>query len=1041
MRRMNRPLALGLALFGSGALLAPSSSVRHLTAPAADYGKLALSFEPNRGQSARGTEFVARGEGYSIGLARGTVKLRVRDSGVDLSFPGSRSTAPAEALEPRPGRVNYFIGNDPSKWLTNLPTYARVRYRDLYPGVDLVLYGNQRQLEYDLIARPGVDVGAIALRVDGAERLDLDPSGELLIALSGGTSIRQHRPDIYQVAHGQRRSIEGGYRLTGEHTVAFWTGAYDRELPITIDPVIVYSSAFGGRGEFGDHVAAIAVDGQGNTYVAGRTDSDDFPVSRGAWQSLLKTAGRYDWNAFVAKVDASGSNLEYATYLGGNNIRSHESNSEGALGLAIDGAGNAYITGSTDSTDFPTVNAFQPRMQNDINDGQDGFVTKLNGTGSALIFSTYLGGRNGWSLGAGIVVDSLGNAYVGGATNASQFPATPIGPGTGRGGFVIKFNPAGSVVYSTSLPAGVNSIAVDQVGQVLAAGSTNGPANFPVVNGSTASCLRTSFCLVGFLAKLSASGSQWVYSTLLGGEAEPDAVRTHATSVAVDPAGNAYVAGYTSSSALRTKNAVQPAFSGGESDAFVSSFTPAGALRYATYLGGTGSETAGGTSVGVDAEGNAYIAGSSASTDFPLKRSIVASHPAGPIFSSAGRDGTWTVAGRGLTSSVNALAFDPLRPGVMYAGTVEGVFKSRDAGQTWSAANNGITSNRIDFFITSIAIDPRTPETLYAGTRGGLVFKSVDAGGRWDRVIDVGHSPVIAVDPVAPNVVYAGGSGLYTTIDGGRTWTLTHSGIVRAVAVDGSAQGIVYLIADRVNSLASLYQSSNRGSSWTLVNMPGFESIYRPTALTIDPDDAQVLYVGWFDFDTKRPNGLIKSVDGGAHWTSVFDRGVTAMVFAPRRQEMYVSTVPREPGEPCVWRSRDAGHTWVPAIEGLYSGASTCETHTLAVDPIRPTVLYAGAELRDVAYLTRLTPGGAVSYATYLPVSFLTLAAAADLVGNAYLAGATPVIQPWLAYKGRPLVMKVAPDPASSVCGPGRADDERCSTPTRVIRPRGIDRR
>ncbi len=1049
---MHRPFALTLALITSATLLGPASSVRHLTAPAADYGKLALSFEPNRGQSARGTEFVARGEGYSIGLARGTVKLRVRDSGVDLSFPGSRSTAPAEALEPRPGRVNYFIGNDPSKWLTNLPTYAKVRYRDLYPGVDLVLYGNQRQLEYDLIAKPGVDVGAIALRVDGAEHLDLDPYGALMITLSGGTAIRQHRPDIYQVAHGQRRSIEGGYRLTGEHTVAFWTGAYDQTLPLTIDPVIVYSSAFGGHGSYGDFASSVVVDGFGNAFVAGRTNSDDFPVSRGAAQPAIRNSR---WTSgFVAKIDATGATLEYATYLGGNNSRLYDNNSEGANAVAIDGAGNAYVTGSTTSTDFPTVNAFQLRMQNDISDGMDAFVTKLNPTGSALIYSTYLGGQDSRSNGSAVVVDGLGNAHVGGWTEAQQFPGTMIGPPTDRKqGFVTKFNPVGGIVYSTSLNAVVNSIALDQAGRALVVGSVYSypPSKFPVLDGSTSKCLsRGIFCSVGFLARLSVSGSQMVYSTLLGGEAEPDA-STSATSVAVDGAGNAYVAGMTSSSALRTKNAFRPTFGGGRNDAFAASFAPDGVLRYFTYLGGSGDDGYD-ARIAVDPQGNAYVTGSTLSTDFPLTKAIVDADPAGPIFSSVGRDAAWTASGKGITSSVSALVLDPLKSGVMYAGTQgDGVFKTTNAGANWSAVTNGFLPG--DLSIQAVALDPRATETLYATASGGRVYKTVDGGARWQRVFAATLSlGFMAIDPLASDVVYAGGrAGLYRTVDAGRTWTTVHTGVVNAVAVDPSSPGVVYLLAfppGQCCGVSSLYKSLDKGASWTAMNFPIIRaSDSWRTALVVDPANPATLYVGWKDSSLSNdgPSGLLRSLDGGAHWTSMFDRPVTAMVLAPRRQEMYISTVPRTPGQPCVLRSRDGGQTWGPPAAGLYSGASVCEINAIAIDPVSPTTLYAGAHLRDVTYLTRLTPDGAVAYSTYLPISSAreqrAFAIAADIIGNAYIAGATPAIQPGGSYGGRALVMKVAPWPATTPCRSLDSNDQHCLSPPREIRPSTIDRR
>src|SRR2546425_1545635 len=335
------------------------------------YGKLPLHFEANRGQTHEDVRFLARGPGYSLYLTAGEAVLVLTKPNPDtkrdahstperlntqareapvvvrMSLMGAAPKPRVSGLEELPGKANHFIGNDPAKWQTNVPTYAKVQYRDAYPGIDVVYYGNQRQLEYDFVVAPGAGPQRIVLDFKGVERLEIDAQGELVMHAAGG-AIRQHKPVIHQDIDGMRREIAGAYVMKSAHQVAFQVAAYDKTRPLVIDPVLSYSSYLGGSG--GDEGWGIAVDTLGNAYVTGSTSSTNFPTNLGAFQTAL--AGGSD--AFVTKLDATGSALLYSTYLGGSG------GDGGMFRIAVDSLGNAYVAGHTASTDFPvTVGAFQ----------------------------------------------------------------------------------------------------------------------------------------------------------------------------------------------------------------------------------------------------------------------------------------------------------------------------------------------------------------------------------------------------------------------------------------------------------------------------------------------------------------------------------------------------------------------------------------------------------------------------------------------------------------------------------------------------------
>ena len=584
---------LGLSLLVVGLPLAAAGNLGNT------YGRLPLSFEPNQGQTDARVKFLARASGYTLFVTAEEAVFAGREGPVErMKLIGANPKLRFEPLDKQPGISNYFIGNDPAKWRTNVPNYGKVALRGVYPGIDLVFYGNDRQLEYDWVVAPGADAKQIHVKWEGPNQVTKNADGDLELSASLGVSslgvsMVQRKPVILQ--EGKR--IEGGYVVRGKE-IAFELAKYDPAKPLIIDPtVLAYSTYLGGAGGV-DQGRGIAVDGAGNAYVTGSTGSTDFPSTNPI--QLNNGGGASD--AFVTKINAAGTARVYSTFLGGGGVDQGQA-------ITVDGSGNAYVTGSTDSGDFPVHLA----RQGNNGGSTDAFVTKLNAAGSAVVYSTYLGG-SGADFGQGIAVDGAGNAYVTGYTNSTAFPTANPMQASRSGGFdafVTKFDAAGStLVYSTYLGGTGDDfgqgIAVDGFGSAYVTGytlSVNFPTTAPFQSGSSGAD--------AFVTKLNAAGSARVYSTYLGGGGND-----FGQGIAVDRAGNAYVTGYTLSTNFPiTANPVQ-ASNHGFYDAFVSKINAAGsALVYSTYLGGSDDDR--GAGIAVDGAGNAYVTGSTISVDFP----------------------------------------------------------------------------------------------------------------------------------------------------------------------------------------------------------------------------------------------------------------------------------------------------------------------------------------------------------------------------------------------------------------------------------------
>jgi len=592
------------------------------------YGKLPLHFIKNNGQVSGKVLFYEKGSSHTTFFTKegvylsliGTEKKKTKEH--DFSFGNRRQgkDLKSEFIKLIPlgankdpeviggglqdGKVNYFLGNDVRNWRTNIATYSTVLYREVYKGIDIKYYGNNRQLEYDIIVKPRANPDEIKLSYEGIEKLKVTGEGNLEICLKEGTII-QRKPHIYQEIEGKRVVVPGRFKVhDAPLSYSFEVASYNKAYPLIIDPVLIYSTYLGGSDW--DSGLGIAVDSSGSAYVTGHSDATNFPTK----SPIQGSNAGYD-DVFVTKINASGSALVYSTYLGG-------SDEDEGWDIAVDTSGNAYVTGHTYSTNFPTKSPIQGSNAG----GSAAFVTKINASGSAIVYSTYLGGSDE-DEGLDIAVDTSGNAYVTGQTYSTNFPTKSPIQGSNAGGcdaFVTKINTSGSaLIYSTYLGGSGHDfgygISVDSSGNAYITGytsSTNFPTKSPI-QGSNAGGYDA------FVTKINTSGSALIYSTYLGGSGEE-----RGFDIAVDSSGNTYITGYTFSTNFPTASPIQVSNAGG-CDAFVAKMNTSGsALIFSTFLGGTSADI--GLDIVVDSSGNSYITGSTYSTNFPTASPIQGSN-------------------------------------------------------------------------------------------------------------------------------------------------------------------------------------------------------------------------------------------------------------------------------------------------------------------------------------------------------------------------------------------------------------------------------
>ncbi len=586
----------------------------------ARYGQLPLSFVPNAGQSAAAVRYQAQGMGgmlffedNMVTLSLPTIEDQTR-SVVQLRFDGVDDAQRVVNAEQLPGFVNYFIGNDPARWLTDLPTYAGIVYQQLYPGIDLRYDGAQSTLKGTYRLAPQADPARIRWHYEGATSVRVDEqSGDLIITLGDTSTLIEKAPSAWQTIDGVRVSVTVHYAMSKDASVGFALGDYEPNEPLTIDPLLIYSTYLGGSAF--DGAKSVAVDFAGNAYVTGETRSINFPA-----QNAISNTLNGDADAFVVKINPTGTALVYATYLGGSN-REANSGPNRASGIAVDSSGYAYVTGCTNSADFPTVNPIQGYGGSGNNDA---FVSKLNPTGNALIYSTFLGGSSADAANA-IAVDDQGSAYIAGEAG-KDFPGSSF---TSSGHvFVSKINATGTAIVFSKFLGGnsfeyATDVAVDSAHAIYVVGNTYS-TNLPVLNAAQSTKGGgTNSQHDAFVMKLSAAGA-YVYLTYLGGSQMDEA-----SGIALDDLGNAYITGVTQSNLdFPLVNAYQPTYGGERGDAFVTKLNATGnAFVYSTYLGGNNDENYfsghgpyGG--IAVDATYNAYVTGYTCSANFPTLSSF-----------------------------------------------------------------------------------------------------------------------------------------------------------------------------------------------------------------------------------------------------------------------------------------------------------------------------------------------------------------------------------------------------------------------------------
>ncbi len=744
----------------------------------ANSAEVQLHFERNDGQAASAYSFIARGQGYNLLLASDRASLLMgagkgdARSDMTMRLIGARSVKPIGQTQ-LPGRANYLTGRNPSDWVTNVPTFARVAYRSVYPGIDLVYYGNRQRVQYDFVVAPGADPSRIGVRFEGASRVSVAPNGELLLTTPVGV-VRHAKPYAYQTVNGRQRAVPARYAVRSDGSVSFTVGGYDRGRTLVIDPVMYpvleFSTFLGGAGD--DGAQAVAVDASGNVYVASWTNSGNYPVAGPAYDPAIN--GNYD--VAVTKIKPNGKTLVYSTFIGGAGF-------DFASDIVVKG-GNAIVVGDTDSADFPVTGG---AVQGANAGGADGFVLELNASGSALVASTYVGG-SGYDTLRSVALDPATNRVaVTGWTNSPNYPTTPGAfQTTWPGGLpssalatVLQPN-LGSFHFSSYLHGTAQEqygagVTVDNLGRVVVVGRTNS-TTFPTTVGAYQTAIKGEGD--AFVTMFDASGGSLVWSTLYGG-----LWTDGAEDVLIDPAGNVCFVGRTDSNDIPLRGEEQ-AVNNGRKDAFFAAIEPGGAaLHWGTYLGGSTDDMA--NSIVQDNAGFMYIVGETWSDDFPVTAGAYQAARSGPsdafvwkikptgagVFTQyatylggTGNEGAVDVASDGnnllfLTGWTNSANY-PTTPGV-----VQGTYGGGDE----------------DGFLVRFNL-LTLPTTLYTIDRVGIItddiyLRAYDLKRTHDGMLLVGETVNFKIDGtlVGSAVTNAGGDAflLWTITPGPATRTIT----------------------------------------------------------------------------------------------------------------------------------------------------------------------------------------------------------------------------------------------------------------------------
>jgi uncharacterized protein (TIGR03437 family) len=913
--------------------------------------KIPLVFERDHNQ------FRAHGQGFVLNVSSTGNRLQWtnpetgKKTEVVTRLPGAKSTV--EPFTRLPGETNYFLGNR-ANWRTGVEAWEGVRCREAYPGIDLVFHGDSASLEYDFVVKPSADPRQIRMELTGQKTLGIDAHGDLIVSTSAG-EIRWKHPELYQDVEGQRRPVDGKFVLSGRNTVRFETGAYDASRELVIDPTLAYSTYLGGNGN--DTARGVAVDASGNVYICGETTSTNLPILS-AFQTTHAPQGSMTLgDVFVAKFNSAGG-LVYLTYLGG-------SGDDVGLSIAVDASGNAYIAGYTTSSNFPIAGSSPFQSTYGGSGGStwyhtgDAFVTKLNPSGNGLVYSTYLGGSQD-EMAQAITIDSSGDAYVAGATASLNFPTItgsyqtslrglggePIepcctGPFVDPGdAFVVEINPAGSKLVVSTLIGGTDddaaiAIALDSSANIYIAGYTMSE-DFPVTQGSLQRYWggfdqQTPYFVTGdgFIVKLNPTGTALQYSTYFGGGGDECI-----TSIAVDPAGDLYFTGWSSTMNLpTTTGAAQSTYAGYQilpstieynfGDAIAGKLNPAGsALIYLTYLGGNANDA--GLGIGIDSAGDAFVAGFTDSTNFPVTSNAVQTKWGGDV----GQTPPYLSFGDGFLTMLN-----PVGGSFLYSSLLGGAGNDEFFGLALNGAGTAyVVGNTYstNFPVTSNAFQPKYGgySSVYDWPWGDAAY-SVFSGFPTTPVVSKVANAEGEVAVIAPNTwVEIKGSGLAPDA---RTWLASDfvanqmptSLDSTSVTVNGEKAFVYYISPTQINILTP--PDLVAGTAQVVVNNQGTPSV--PVAAT-----SQAYSTSFFVFN------------GGPYVVATHTNG---SLIGPTT--LYPgSSTPASAGETIIIYANGFGSV-TPAV---VSGSATQS----GVLPALPTI-YIGANKATVSFAGLISPG------------------------------------------------------------------------------------
>lgn len=985
----------------------PPSTPKDAKLPAApamrNIARLPLAFEK------QGKGFVARGQGYAVGVdsTRASIVVSGKDKeggSVSLNFVGAGNSQPVVGPE-LPGKVNYIRGNDPSKWQTGLKTYARVTYPNVWPGIDLAYYGNQQRLEFDFVVRPGAKTDAIRFKLQGASKLSLDGSGALRIGETD--DLRIELPKIYQEIEGIEKRVAGRYSIRGDE-VSFRVDPYDDSKPLVIDPAITYSALLGG-GLSSSYAYAIALDTSGNVLIAGYTYAADFPLVNAA-QSTFNTTCSV---GFVTKINPAGTELLYSTFLGGSNCDYLE-------GLAVDSSGSAWVTGFTGSSNFPVLNAAQSvyggntdvvvaklsaegvlqfstylggnsydsgagiavdsagngyvtgytdgsfpataAMPQPANECCHAFLTKYGPAGT-LVYSAILGG-NSSDGGKAVAVDASGDAWVTGYSYSSTFTGAPTTAGAqpvnngGEDAFIAEVNPTATEMLYFTFLGGTgydwgNAIALDSSGNVYIAGQTNSTGLATIGAAQTAE----GGAYDGFAAKLSVSGNAFTYITYLGGSRNE-----YLTGMALDKSGNVYLAGYTDSANFPTQAPVQASLPGNEVSLYSS-----------TNSGGTWSAS------------DTNIPGAVFNLSInPSGASEVVITESG-IYRTANGGATWTQQFNSSFYSSADLSRSPASPGTIYViQCCSSIYQSTDDGVTW----NYMGYTNFNGYPNGILADPLTADTVYAyGYSSPYVWVSTNGGATWSGAgTGLPNSQVESMVATSDGSLYVATNtgGIYKSSNQAGSWTAVNSGLPSLYIYYPqalSASGTTVYLTD-----GNLYETTNGGSSWS--QLTGFTS-GNAASVVVSPQSASTLYV-WTYAGT-----IEESTNGGTTWSTAADTGLPpttyyynstlyidpsnsshVLLVAPVNEAAFVAKL-NSTGSALTWSTYLGGtdYTYAYGIAASGAGSAYVTGYTGGgAFPVTSTALPAGTngdtfitEISDAtpACSLTVTPAGTVIATSY----------------------------------------------------------------------------